>query len=48
MEKNMIIEAYNKGLLSKDECTKILGIDPNIILDHQKGNLYHLKALQEN
>jgi len=29
----MIIEAYYRGLLSKDECTKILGIDPTILID---------------
>ncbi|MGD9678607.1 MAG: hypothetical protein AB7V16_09735 [Vulcanibacillus sp.] len=32
MEKTLIIDAYIKGLLSKDECTKILGIDPAILL----------------
>ncbi|GBF11704.1 hypothetical protein [Tepidibacillus sp. HK-1] len=31
MDKDTIIEAYYRGLLSKDECTKILGIDPTIL-----------------
>lgn len=45
MEKTMIIDAYIKGLLSKEECTKILGIDPTILTDElQKPteNLYDL------
>ncbi|TCS84146.1 hypothetical protein [Tepidibacillus fermentans] len=32
MDKGTIIEAYARGLLSKDECTKLLGIDPTILL----------------
>lgn len=28
----MIIDAYHRGLLSKDECTKLLGVDPSILL----------------
>lgn len=31
MDKTIILEAYYRGLLSTEECTKILGIDPNIL-----------------
>lgn len=46
MDKNLIIDAYIKGLLSKDECTKILGIDPTIILKEntQKMELQYHKG----
>ncbi|WP_281179275.1 hypothetical protein [Vulcanibacillus modesticaldus] len=36
MEKAVIIDAYFKGLLSKEECTKILGIDPNVLLEDER------------
>ncbi len=39
----MIIDAYSRGLLSREECTKILGIDPRILIDNNDdgmGNLY--------
>jgi len=32
MDKGIIMDAYSRGLLSKDECTQLLGIDPNILL----------------
>lgn len=43
----MILEAYKKGLLSKDECTKILGIDPNMLLNNdntKSEQLYNLSS----
>lgn len=35
MDKAMIMEAFHRGLLSKDECTKLLGIDLNILIDEK-------------
>ncbi|MFV9510682.1 hypothetical protein [Tepidibacillus sp. LV47] len=40
MDKGTIIEAYSRGLLSKDECTKLLGIDPSILLKDDQPNRY--------
>lgn len=33
MDKSMIMDAFHRGLLSKDECTKLLGIDLNILIE---------------
>lgn len=35
MDKNMIMEAFQRGLLSKEECTKLLGIDLNVFIDEK-------------
>jgi len=31
----MILEAYYRGLLSKEESTKLLGIDPNELIKQE-------------
>lgn len=33
MEKTIILDAYNRGLLSKEEFTKLLEIVPNTLND---------------
>ena len=33
MDKVIIIDAYSRGLLSRDECAQLLGIDPMILMD---------------
>ena len=49
MDKTIIIEAYHRGLLSRDECTKLLGIDPNILLkeDRDINKIYDLETFSK-
>ena len=34
MDKTMIMDAYYRGLLSQEECSKILGIDLKILAEY--------------
>ncbi len=47
MDKSMIIEAYYRGLLSKDECTQLLGIDPNVLTEKAVHNLEVVYGLEQ-
>ena len=43
----MILDAYHRGLLSKDECTKILGIDPNFLIKNAVSNGEHVYDFEQ-
>lgn len=38
MDKTMIMEAYYRGLLSQEECSKILGIDQKILAEYPENH----------
>lgn len=46
----MIMEAFHRGLLSKEECTKLLGIDLNILIDEKNelGNILNIELKTRN
>lgn len=50
MDKAMIMEAFHRGLLSKEECTKLLGIDLNILIDEKNelGNILNIELKTRN
>lgn len=46
MEKAVIIDAYHRGLLSREECTKLLGIDPSILTESDNSELKKIFNLE--
>jgi len=50
MDKNIIMEAFQRGLLSKEECTKLLGIDLNIFIDEKidLDKVFNIESITRN
>ncbi len=37
MDKRIIVDAYYRGLITKEECTKLLGFDPTLLEHENEG-----------
>jgi hypothetical protein len=48
MEKSKVLEAYYRGLLSLNECSQVLGVSADELLERSQQNEKHVLKSQTN